>query len=144
VISFTGDFESRQAARANATGYEADEILSRVVNATRKVVSGEAVYERDSVLFDDIEYWWPLLASLLQTALQRNSLPGIDCDGSLGSTVRQNRRYLERLDVQIAWRVVEQSHFVAAGRREFAAPRREQEPQRERQRLRTSHYLSAA
>jgi putative methyltransferase (TIGR04325 family) len=114
-----GDFGSWRAAQARATGYDASEIFNRVLAATRKVETGEAVYERDSALFDHIEYSWPLLASLLQTALECKSLRVVDFGGALGSTWRQNRKYLQRLDVPLSWRVVEQEHFVAAGSREF-------------------------
>jgi putative methyltransferase (TIGR04325 family) len=121
TLSFAGDYTSWDAANLHASGYEAEEILRRVATATRKVVAGEAVYERDSVLFDHVEYAWPLLASLLQVALESKSLRVIDFGGSLGSTWWQNRRYLERLDIQLAWRVVEQEHFVAVGSREFSS-----------------------
>ncbi len=63
------------------------------MQATRKVVAGEAVYERDSVVFDHLEYAWPLLACLLQIAAERRSLRVIDFGGSLGSSWRQNRRF---------------------------------------------------
>lgn len=119
AVEFAGNYDSWDAADARATGYDSEEILKRVVRATRKVVAGEAQYERDSVVFDRIEYAWPLLASLLQVALERQSLRVIDFGGSLGSTLRQNRNYLGRLKIPFAWRVVEQENFVEAGR-EFA------------------------
>lgn len=118
-IAFTGNYVSWEAASAHATGYSSEEILRRVLAATRKVAAGEAVYERDSVLFDEVEYSWPLLASLLQVAVECGSLRVIDFGGSLGSTWRQNRRYLGRLSIQLAWHVVEQENFVSAGRAEF-------------------------
>lgn len=119
AVSFDGDYDSWNAAQAHATGYDVADILDRVVLATRRVVVGEAAYERDSVVFDRVEYSWPLLASLLQIAAERRSLRVIDFGGSLGSTLRQNRNYLGRLKIPLAWRVVEQEHFVAAGQ-EFA------------------------
>jgi len=120
VLSFSGDYSSWGEASAAATGYDSQEILTRVASATRAVVRGEAAYERDSVLFDHIEYSWPALASLLHVAVQMRSLRVIDFGGSLGSTWRQNRRFLEGLDIPLAWRVVEQEHFVDLGRKEFA------------------------
>lgn len=120
AVSFTGDYGSWEEASAGATGYDTQEILRRVLAATRKVAAGEAVYERDSVVFDHIEYSWPLLASLLQVAAERKSLRVIDVGGSLGSTWRQNRKFLERLELPLAWRVVEQPHFVSIGREEFS------------------------
>ena len=120
VISFQGDYPSWEAAAADAEGYDAEEILNRVAAATRMVVAGEAVYERDSVLFDHVEYSWPLLASLLQIAAERNSLRVVDFGGSLGSTWRQNRAFLGRLNVPLLWSVVEQDNFVALGAAEFS------------------------
>jgi putative methyltransferase (TIGR04325 family) len=119
-LSFNGDYPSWGAASAAAGGYDSNAILERVAAATRRVVNGEAVYERDSMLFDHIEYSWPLLACLLQVALQAGTLRVVDFGGSLGSTLRQNRRFLEHLPVPVSWRVVEQDHFVERGRREFA------------------------
>jgi len=120
AVTFAGDYADWRAARAHASGYDSQEILRRVAAATRKVVSGESAYERDSVTFDHIEYSWPLLASLLQVALERKSLRVIDFGGSLGSTWRQNCRFLERLAIPMTWTVVEQGHFVALGREEFS------------------------
>jgi putative methyltransferase (TIGR04325 family) len=120
VVSFAGDYSCWSEASAAATGYDSQEILARVAAATRAVVRGEAAYERDSVVFDHIEYAWPLLASLLRVAVQMKSLRVVDFGGSLGSTWRQNRRFLEGLDIPLQWRVVEQEHFVRLGREEFA------------------------
>jgi putative methyltransferase (TIGR04325 family) len=120
IISFKGDYPSWKAAAADAEGYDSAEILNRVAAGTRKVVAGEAAYERDSVVFDHVEYSWPLLASLLQIASERGSLRVIDFGGSLGSTWRQNRAFLSRLSVPIRWRVVEQDNFVALGAAEFS------------------------
>src|SRR3954462_11924975 len=98
-LSFVGDYDSWDAANSDASGYESEEILRRVVDATKKVVAGEAMYERDSVVFDRVQYAWPVLASLLQVALETKSLRVIDFGGSLGSSWWQNRSYLERLDI---------------------------------------------
>lgn len=121
-LSFTGDYPSWSEAGAAAGGYDSKEILERVAAATRRVVNGEAVYERDSMVFDHIEYSWPVLASLLRVALQSKSLRVVDFGGSLGSTLRQNRRFLKDLPVPVSWRVVEQDHFVERGLQEFSTP----------------------
>ena len=119
-VRFGGEFPSWDAAQAQTTGYDAQAITERLLDATRRVVAGEAIYERDSVLFDHIEYSWPALASLLLVAQQRGSLRVVDFGGSLGSSWRQNRRYLQRLRAPLAWHVVEQEHIVALGAREFS------------------------
>ncbi|HEV2270385.1 MAG TPA: methyltransferase, TIGR04325 family [Steroidobacteraceae bacterium] len=119
-IRFSGEFASWEAAAARAGGYDAREITDRVLAATRKVAAGEAAYERDTVLFDRIEYAWPVLASLLQVGLERGALRVVDFGGSLGSTWRQNSRYLQRLRIPLSWHVVEQEHLVALGNQEFS------------------------
>jgi putative methyltransferase (TIGR04325 family) len=105
-------------ARAASSGYDDPAILDKVAAATRKVLAGQAEYERDSVLFDRIEYAWPVLAGLLWAAAGNGGrLSVIDFGGSLGTTYFQNRKFLRNLDVR--WNVVEQPHFAARGRAEF-------------------------
>ena len=43
-------------------GYGAPDILGRVVEATRAVVAGAAPFERDSIMFDEPEYPFAVLA----------------------------------------------------------------------------------
>ena len=119
AVTFGGDYSSWSEASAAATGYDSEEILARVAAATRSVVSGEATYERDSAVFDHIEYSWPVLACLLRVAVEMQSLRVVDFGGSLGSSWRQNRRFLDGLDIPLKWRVVEQEQFVSLGREEF-------------------------
>lgn len=59
-IRFEGEYASWDDASMNCTGYDADHILSKVLDATLKVTSGDAAFERDSILFDEIEYNWPV------------------------------------------------------------------------------------
>jgi putative methyltransferase (TIGR04325 family) len=119
AVEFFGNYANWATAAEHASSYDSAVILERVVAATRQVVAGEAAFERDSVLFDQIEYSWPLLASLLQVANECGSLRVIDFGGSLGSTLRQNARYLQRLKMPVTWNVVEQEKFVNAGLAEF-------------------------
>ncbi len=48
---WSGDYPSWQAALQKCNGYNANNILLKVKDATLKVKKGEAVYERDSVIF---------------------------------------------------------------------------------------------
>ena len=118
-VRFTGRYRTwDQAAQASA-GYDSDLILAKVRDALLKVKSGEAVYERDSVIFDKIEYSWPLLAGLLWIASQNdNRLNLIDFGGSLGSSFYQNRGFLTHLR-SLTWNIVEQPKFVETGRQHF-------------------------
>ena len=64
-IFWQGDYPDWQSAVAASTGYDQDAIFTRVRDAARAVRDGEALWERDSVLFHHAEYNWPLLASLM-------------------------------------------------------------------------------
>jgi len=116
---FNLGYSTGEEAAQAAKGYDDDNIFKKVAFAARMVRDGKAVYERDSVLFDKIEYSWPLLASLLYVATTSRALRVIDFGGSLGTTFRQNKRFLDSLSVPCSWRVVEQQKFVEIGTREF-------------------------
>ncbi len=113
--------QSWAAATARATGYDTEVILQRVTHATREVVAGRAAFERDSVLFAEPEMPVQLLAPLMRCALRDHGrLEVIDFGGSLGSTYRQCRPYLDLVE-HLKWHVVEQAAFVSAGLAEFAS-----------------------
>ena len=114
-IRFDGPFASWEDATAESTGYDADDILARVLDATLKVRRGEAAFERDSVLFDRIDYVWPVTAGLMWAAARANGrLDVLDFGGSLGSSYFQHARLLAEL-TEVRWSVVEQPHFAQAG-----------------------------
>lgn len=112
---YAGDYATWQEALSQCSRYDAPDILEKVKNATLKVKNGEAVYERDSMLFDKIEYSWPLLADLMHVAaVNKGRLNVVDFGGSLGSSYFQNRRFLSGL--KVTWNIVDQKSFVACGR----------------------------
>lgn len=116
---WTGNFESWEEAQSNCSGYDSDIILEKCKNALLKVKNKEAVYERDSVLFDKIQYSWGLLAGLQKVAIEnKNNLNVLDFGGSLGSTYYQNREFLSSLE-KLEWNIVEQPHFVDCGKQNF-------------------------
>ena len=118
-LMFTGDYASWDEARRATGGYDTDIILNKVRDALLKVKNGEAVYERDSVLFDEVHYSWPLLTALLWVASRGgNRLNLIDFGGSLGSTYYQNLQFLNHLE-GMQWSIIEQEGFVACGRSLF-------------------------
>lgn len=107
------------AAERESSGYAADLIVDRVTRATREVIAGRAVFERDSMLFHEPDYRYPIVTALLHAAHAHNSrLEVIDFGGSLGSTYRQCKPLLGGVK-QLRWHVIEQPKFVAAGRGEF-------------------------
>ena len=114
-----GNFATWDTAKKLTTGYECDNIVDQVKDSLLKVVKGEAAYERDSVLFNEAEYSWELVSSLLFIAsFHDNSLNIIDFGGSLGSTYYQNRFFLNGLH-SLKWNVVEQPNFVKEGKLYF-------------------------
>jgi putative methyltransferase (TIGR04325 family) len=116
MYGWFGDYISWEDARSKCTSYDTPEILQRVKDALLKVKKSEAVYERDSVLFDKIEYSFPLLSGLMWIAANdAGKLNVVDFGGSLGSTYYQNRLFLSTLK-EVHWNVVEQRHFVECGK----------------------------
>jgi putative methyltransferase (TIGR04325 family) len=114
-IVFEGDYVTWAEAASHCTGYDTESILARVLDATLKVKRGEAAFERDSVLFNEIEYGWPVLAGLTWAAARNGGrLNVLDFGGALGSSYFQNRKFLQTLS-EVRWNVVEQAHFVEAG-----------------------------
>ena len=116
---FIGDYPTWEEAKKFSVGYDSSVIFDKVKNSLLKIKKGEAVYERDSVLFNKIQYSWPLLANLLWIAsYNKNNLNLIDFGGSLGSTYFQNISYLKHLNC-LKWNIVEQKYFVDCGKKYF-------------------------
>lgn len=116
-MRFEGDFAAWEEANVLCTGYDSEVILAKVLAATLEVKRGEAAFERDSVRFDVIEYAWPLLAGLMWAAARSGGrLNVLDFGGALGSSYFQNRKFLQSLP-DMHWNVVEQPHYVEAGRK---------------------------
>ena len=115
-----GRYPDWQQAKQRCGGYESALILQKILSAALKVKNGEAAGERDGVLYDRVEYSWPLLANLLWIARRNgNRLSVLDFGGSLGSSFFQNQAYLAGLE-QLTWSVIEQEGFVTAGREHMA------------------------
>lgn len=114
-----GDYKDWSELVALSGGYESDLILNKTRDSLLKIKNGEAVYERDSVLFDEKIYPYSVIAALLYAAINcNNSLNVIDFGGSLGSTYYQVRDFIPSgLDVH--WSVVEQKDYVNCGKTMF-------------------------
>jgi len=111
---WSGDYLNWNDANNQCLGYDQSNIVERVKDATLKVKNGEAVYERDSVLFDRVEYSWPLLSALMWVAaINKGKINVIDFGGSLGSSYFQNKKFLDTLEVK--WTIIEQDSFVKHG-----------------------------
>lgn len=114
-----GDYKTWEEAENVSTGYDAIEIIQKVRESTLKVKSGTAIYERDSVIFDEIQYSYPILAGLMfANAIHGGALKVLDFGGSLGTTYFQNKKFLDKLQDH-SWSIVEQKHFVDVGKADF-------------------------
>lgn len=115
---WAGNYSSWQQVMAHCTGYDDGLILEKCKNSLLKVKSGEAVYERDSVVFNKKQYSWGLLATLQNCFIATGELNVLDFGGSLGSTYYQNIEFLNSTK-KITWGIVEQSNFVICGQEYF-------------------------
>lgn len=119
-IRFEGPYHSWDVALSKSSGYDASHILEKVLSATLKVKDGECAFERDSVLFDEIQYSWPVTAGLLLTAARcEGRLSVLDFGGSLGSSYFQNIKFISYLR-RVRWSVIEQDHFVEVGKSQIS------------------------
>lgn len=119
IYGWCGTYSSWQLAQQATAGYDQKNILEKTQHSLAKIRDGEAVYERDSVLFDKKEYPFAVISSLLHIAIQRsNTLNILDFGGSLGSTYFQVRDFLKPLN-KLSWHIVEQSSYVEIGKSEF-------------------------
>lgn len=116
-IRFEGPFVTWEEAANKSTGYCGQQILDKVLAATIMVKNGEAAYERDSVVFDEVQHSWPIISGLMWAGARCDGrLSVLDFGGALGSSYFQNRQFFEGM-LDISWSVVEQLHFVQAGRK---------------------------
>jgi putative methyltransferase (TIGR04325 family) len=118
-----GNYSSWSEARIKSTGYDSKLILDKVRSSLLKVKSGNAAYERDSVLFSEIQLSYPVLSGLMWISAQnKGRLNVLDFGGSLGSSYFQNKQFLDSLE-DVHWCIVEQPDFVSTGREDFATDR---------------------
>jgi putative methyltransferase (TIGR04325 family) len=114
-----GDYSSWSKANVEAGGYDKHNILERTRDALLKVKAGEAVYERDSVIFEKRELPYSLIAFLkLSASLKKKPLNILDFGGSLGSTYYQISDFLTSENCA-SWNIVEQEHYAACGKANF-------------------------
>ncbi len=115
-----GRYPTWESATEVTGGYNASNILEITRKATLKVKNGEAAGERDSVLFEDIPYVWPVTAHLLKIIIENNGkLNIIDFGGSLGSSYFQNKNMIPP-NTKLSWNIVEQENYVRIGNEEIS------------------------
>jgi putative methyltransferase (TIGR04325 family) len=114
-----GDYKNWDELAALSGGYESSAILNKTRDSLLKIKNGEAVYERDSVLFDKKIYPFSVISSLLYVSLNcGNTLNVVDFGGSLGSTYYQVKDFIPA-SLNVNWSVVEQKEYVDCGQQMF-------------------------
>lgn len=115
-LTFSGSYSTWQEAQASSKGYNDSAIIDKALTAALSVKDGKAAYGRDSVLFNEIEYSWPLLAGLMLAASFREKVFSVlDFGGSFGTTYFQNKKFLDGIG-NVEWHIVEQAEFVRRGK----------------------------
>lgn len=113
---YSGSYTSWSAALDDCSGYADGSILEKVSSSVVSVMKGEALFERDSVLFYEFDCTWEVLAVLLKSALENeHKISVLDFGGSLGSSYFQFKHMIPE-NVEVLWSVVEQENFVSIGR----------------------------
>ncbi len=74
LYGWFGNYAIWDEAKKQCTGYDTTSILEKVKQAILKVKNGEAAYERDSVIFDTIEYSEPLLNIFKSITKENNGI----------------------------------------------------------------------
>jgi len=118
---YWGNYPSWESALSDSDGYDSPVILEKVKTAILQVSSGRGAYERDSVVFEQVQIEW--IQSLLQhiktiTAFKKRPLRVIDFGGSLGGTFRALKSFLDP-NLLPEWIVVEQDNYVECGNEHF-------------------------
>lgn len=112
-------YPSWKEAQKASTGYDEDNFIEKLRNSAKLVFDEKEIYERDTVIFNKIQYSWPLLASLIFASSKCKTLKIIDFGGALGTSYHQNKRFLSKIHKDFKWRIVEQSKLVNIGKQEF-------------------------
>lgn len=116
---FHGDFDSWELAVRASTGYSDPHIVEKHRIAAAAVRNGTAPYERDSMIFDRVEYSWLVVTGLLDAAVSAGgSLSVLDFGGAFGTVYRVHRPLFESVQ-KLEWSIVEQEEFADIGNREF-------------------------
>jgi putative methyltransferase (TIGR04325 family) len=118
AVHFYGNYSSWEEASAHASGYDQTSILEKVKSSVTEVLNGNAVFERDGVLFFQEDPNYPLLTAFFRSTADKKELKVLDYGGGLGSVFFQNRKFFSHFET-ISWRIVEQKNFVTAGRALF-------------------------
>ena len=118
---YSGRFDDWLQAKGQSAGYQDPEIAGKVAAAVGTVLSGAAVYERDSVTFDHRQFSFPVATALLWAASKcGGGLRVLDFGGGLGTSFFQNKPFMNWVP-DLEWAIVEQPSFVAQADKLFSS-----------------------
>ena len=109
-IRLSGNYKSWEEALKFSKGYNDNIIFEKTAESLEKVLSKQAIFERDSFLFYKENYDETLLLIFKKIKRKIKKINLCDFGGSLGSLYFQHRS-LFKSDL-IEWNIVEQKHFV--------------------------------
>ncbi len=114
--SISGSYVNWTEASNHSIGYDSNEILTKVLNATLNAIKVGG-YERDGVHFPLKEYSWPIVCGVLLGAIGRSGgTQVLDFGGALGGLYLQHKKILASIP-NLRWSIVEQSHFIDAAKK---------------------------
>lgn len=117
---WVGDFSDWNEVSRLCRGYSQQSIVDHQIRSQRKVLNGEAAFERDGYLFAQPEINFPFMSAMLMASRDRESISVLDFGGALGSTyVQHSSVFKSQLQSKVYWSIVEQPIFVKAGKNEF-------------------------
>ena len=64
------------------------------------------------LIFDEIQYDWQLLASLMFIGNATKRLNVLDFGGALGTSYRQNKKFLDLIRIEKKWAIIDQKKFI--------------------------------
>lgn len=115
---WSGNYSSWNEVNKLCKGYDDSLIFEKVKSASLAVKNGEALFERDSVLFYEDDYSEDFLKIIEELKKQNNELNILDFGGALGSLYFQYKPKFGGFN-KISWNIIEQGHFVDFGKREI-------------------------
>ncbi len=109
-----GSYSTWKEAQEHSTGYDAGAIAEKVFSAAQKVKSGEALFERDGMLFRKPEYPQPTFRTLKDVATNHGGqLNVVDFGGGPASAYFLYKHLLPA--IKLNWHVIEQEHYAQRG-----------------------------
>jgi putative methyltransferase (TIGR04325 family) len=122
-ISFHGPYPSWKEL-IEKHSYHSPLLQNKLFEQAKRVWSGEAAYERDGFIFDEIQRSWPVSLTISKIINDKNkkSLSVLDFGGAYGSSYIENM-FLESFysDFKFNWNIVELPNIVKLGTEFFTS-----------------------